>query len=298
MRIIVLLQKPDDAHRTYVSSLFPHFATDYWWNAISRFPIWEDDPRTLRLYKYLHERGLLELDERGTPKQLGQVIYQRRREYDLVDLAAAEYLYLVDPLLEQGHQSVVDPGTLPPRAIWAHADRTFSVYNQMFLARTYGIEVLEREAPQGLTLHPVLQLPLGRFCETAIIENEFGNAEFKAMGRPESRAVEPVESRAFKRIDSSITLPPLPEELVMPSPYHPKATRRGPVETRQSAFSRIEPVYRRSELEAIGPFDIARFYERFVGEREPGLIISKRLYQLLRHYHFLADVVPVRIIEE
>lgn len=60
----------------------------------------------------------------------------------------------------------------------------------------------------------------------------------------------------------------------------------------------IEPAYRRSDLQKIGPFDIARFHERLTGWCFPGLVISKRLYQLLRQHHFLADVVPVRIIEE
>jgi hypothetical protein len=258
----------------------------------------ESDRRTQQLYQYLESQGVIRLDEHGVPKPPYQRIGFRRREYDLSDLAAADFFYLVRPILEDGHQSLVDPGTLPPLAIWAHDDRTFSMYNQMFLARRYGVEVLEREAPIGLTLHPVMQLPLGWLREARIEENWLGEAEFKPMLPPDLGDQVPIESKLFKRIDSSITLPPMAGHVLVPSPESPKARVKGTYQPRSNLLFPIEPAYRRSDLEKIGPFDIARFHERLLGEEAPGLVISKRLYQLLRQYHFLADVVPVRIIEE
>ena len=103
----------------------------------------------------------------------------------------------------------------------------------------------------------------------------------------------------FWELLSSITLPkmPHPERFV-----HRGLTEAQPFQGDYSRvvlisdppFAKAEVHYRRGDLEAIGPFDIAQTFENYM-EPHPALVISQRFYQHCLAHKIPLAVEPVRI---
>lgn len=100
-------------------------------------------------------------------------------------------------------------------------------------------------------------------------------------------------------VRSTITLPKMAN---MERFIHPGQTEPLPfqgdysqiVMLSEPPFDKGEVHYRRSDLTAIGPFDIGSTYENYL-EPHPALVISKRFYQLLVSNRLQVQADPVRL---
>ena len=106
----------------------------------------------------------------------------------------------------------------------------------------------------------------------------------------------------FWELLSSITLPKMPHPerfvhrgIIAPEPFQGDYSRV--VLISDPPFAKAEVHYRRSDLEAIGPFDIAGTFENYM-EPHPALVVSQRFYQHCLKHKIPLEVEPVRIDPE
>jgi len=105
----------------------------------------------------------------------------------------------------------------------------------------------------------------------------------------------PIATRKWWIVESSVMLPPCSDYLKVVGPnreVHPRGSRIGRLV--EVGFSDVERHYLRSELDAIGAFDVAQEWESG-GARE--IIVSSRFYRFCREQKLGIDFVPVRIDE-
>ena len=105
----------------------------------------------------------------------------------------------------------------------------------------------------------------------------------------------PIATRKWWIVESSVMLPPCSDYLKVVGPnreVHPRGSRIGRLV--EVGFSDVERHYLRSELDAIGAFDVAQEWESG-GARE--IIVSSRFYRFCREQKLGVDFVPVRIDE-
>lgn len=189
------------------------------------------------------------------------------RQYEKCDLEAAEFLLLdyqkkvqkgVSPVRDEQGRLIILARNVTPGLKFA------STYLDNFIFVSDGVKrVLETESLTGL-----------HFGETAIK----GESGF-ATGDPAWEVL------------SRITLPPIANTHQL---VHRGMTRAEPFQDDYSRevlisdppFVGGEPHYRRSDLAAVGSFDIANMKEKFIHER--ALIISQRFYQ-----HCLKNKIPL-----
>ena len=103
----------------------------------------------------------------------------------------------------------------------------------------------------------------------------------------------------FWELKSSIVLPKMAN---LHQFIHPGRTEAEPFQGDYSKiilfndppFNKGEVHYRRNDLAALGPFDIAATFENFM-EPHPALVISQRLYQHCLKHKIKLEVEPVRI---
>jgi hypothetical protein len=121
---------------------------------------------------------------------------------------------------------------------------------------------------------------------------EFGEVVLK--GKSIHAATEP-----FWELKSSVTLPKMANTHQF---IHPGKTEAIPFTGDYSKIIMIsdppfrtgEVHYRRSDLQALGPFDIARTFEKYM-EIHPALVISQRFYQFCEQHKLPLNVEPVRV---
>ena len=107
----------------------------------------------------------------------------------------------------------------------------------------------------------------------------------------------------FWELQSSITLPKMPNHgnFIHPVfyPDHPtvepfQGDYSRPIYINDEPFTKGELHYRRSDLVALGQFDIAATFENYM-EEHPVLVVSQRFYQHCRQHKIPLAVEPVRI---
>jgi len=106
----------------------------------------------------------------------------------------------------------------------------------------------------------------------------------------------------FWKLKSSVVLPKMANHLMQdgwrnepPRPFEGDYSRH--VFIQDPPFSRGEVHYRRSEVDGLGSFDIARTYEKFMGP-EHGLVFSQRVYRYCLTNGIGVWAYPVRIDSE
>ncbi len=106
----------------------------------------------------------------------------------------------------------------------------------------------------------------------------------------------------FWELKTSIVLPKIATPLMEyglrgapPRPFEGDYSR--PVFIDDPPFSKGEAGYRRGEINELGPFDIARTFEKYMGP-EPALVISQRFYRYCLANEIGVNVDPVHVDAE
>lgn len=125
------------------------------------------------------------------------------------------------------------------------------------------------------------------FEEGGLVGLKFGEVAIK--GKSANLSPEP-----FWELLSSVTLPkmPYPERLIHSGMYEPvpfQGDYSRVVYIDDRPFHGAEVHYRRSDLAALGHFDIAATFENYM-EPHPALIVSQRFYQ-----HCLKNKIPLKV---
>jgi hypothetical protein len=123
-------------------------------------------------------------------------------------------------------------------------------------------------------------------------------ADVTIKGRSSQLSPEP-----FWELLSSVTLPPMVNRgnLVHPVEYpdHPnvepfQGDHSRSIYINDEPFAKGELHYRGGDLAALGPFDIAQTFEKYM-EPHPALVVSQRFYQHCLKHKIPLEVEPVRI---
>ena len=262
-----------------------------------RFVLADSDPRLPRVHQLLFRAGF----HRGTGKEPDfdpkryHTVHQRL--FDPADLAVAEYLWLrhaepealatIEPHPDRTIRiNLSDRGPTTPRAFktWAKAGYDAEAamplkYKRLFEAQNF----------IGLWLRQAAITRRGRNRST-------GKSVYKDLDIP------PDHPRSMWFIDSTVTLP-FTTDYCRKQRY-PKApypqTPEGPITLHNEGFDDLQLSYRRSDLAAMGAFDVARTCEYRSNQGSPAhrhLVVSQRFYRFCKSLNLDGNWVPVRIEE-
>jgi hypothetical protein len=214
------------------------------------------------------------------------------REYAAADLAACEYLRIAPPpkafhmeayrRTEAGH--IILPKWKMPRGFDVMITHLQIAYFTTERARS----ALEDAGLQHVVFRPAFYGPY------RLQEGETEESIAERYGRP------------YWELDSDFTLPPLSPSMRFTDkngrPWVRDDFSNG-LQPREGLFSHPELHYRRSDLEDLAPFDLARTYEPFgnysgYDRQNCPLIASRRFYETCVANKLKTGWVPVRIEPE
>jgi hypothetical protein len=253
-----------------------------------------DDERTREVIALLENAGLRPWDfTRGVPLRQGSEYWLRlEREYEVADLATCEYLEIF-PTGKAVHleaHSRTDSGRiiLPKWKAPRGFDIMITHLHVAYFATERAKSILEGAGLQHVHFRPACYGPY------RLQEGDTEDSIAARYGRP------------YWEVDSQFTLPPLSPSLRLTDADGKPWTRddfSNGLQPREGLFLHPELRYRRSDLERLEPFDLARTYEPFGNFRsydrlDCPLIASRRFYEVCAANKLKTDWVPVRIDPE
>ncbi|WP_406693696.1 hypothetical protein V5E97_21935 [Singulisphaera sp. Ch08] len=253
-----------------------------------------DDERTRQVLHLLEQAGLKPWDfTTGLEKKSdSEFSISLIREYDADDLAACDYLEIWPP--SKAYHPEADLRTdsgemlIPQR----HLPRGFAIMSS-HLYRSYFVtehakSVLEAVPFRGVRLKPASYQP----------------SSHRKISTDPSNALGP--STPYWELDSDLTMPPL-SPTVRLTDRDCKPVRRADfsngMQRTDNLFKPVELHYRKSELERLEEFDLARTFEPFGNHRGYQrlfcpLVASKRFYETCVANKLKTGWAPVRVDPE
>lgn len=261
----------------FPSGLEPHSG----WFGI-RLPL--DDPRCSDVLQGLEQAGLKPWESRNRPIKRGvEFSVNYIRTYDDADLDACTYLQLLpDTRLESVLPKTVEEAKSRNLVHIALADIDPS-FDFMLVDRCHAVVprrvrmLLDGAGLIGLAWRPIVLWDSHKRSNRRIEAEAFDDLIGERILPPVSPTVELYDSRTKQRV----------------APGHPD-----PVRLQEGLYTPVEPHYRAADLEAFGPFDVARTFERpWGGDHNRHIIVSSRFYRFCREHRLRTGFVPVRIEE-
>ncbi|MEM1167384.1 MAG: hypothetical protein AAGI30_13970, partial [Planctomycetota bacterium] len=250
----------------------------------------KDDPKLNKIKSILHENGLSPWRGTGRHDRASQYDCILRREWSIQDLNAASLLRCLGGERGFCYASARDPAGVVVMPILAgvtplREDRAiFASIPRWMFADAALCEVLESGGLTGLV-----------FEGTRAVRSEDKDQAQRDLEVPS------VPGEIWKRLDSSIELPPV-------SPSNPKLNiKREPaargdrervlvLDAENPDIKNPQLRYLRSELDAVPEFDVAKMYEAFGLGQE--LIVSQRFRQVCLEHQIDCVFEPVMIEED
>lgn len=245
----------------------------------------QDDPRCIAILDELRSAGLRPCTDR-TRQRIKGVEYTMYyiREYDESDYESASLL-LVRPHV---NLKPVSPKT---KAEALGRDRVHVALEDIdpsfdFMYGEYCHIIVPRRVRLLLDQAELLDvnwLPVGvwdthKTSRGRLDADSFWELSGQRVLPPMSPSVELYDARTEQRV----------------TPGHPD-----PVLQMEGLYGPTEPRYRAADLQAFGPFDVARTFEKpFPTERHRRVIVSNRFYRFCREHGLKTGFVPVRIDEQ
>jgi hypothetical protein len=253
-----------------------------------------DDDRTQAVLKVLEDAGLTPWDSTKGQPRVRDSEYNLRYErlYDAADLAICKYLQILPPSkafhLEVNKRTESGQIILPKRGMPRGFDIMLAHSRIAYFATERAKSAIEGVGLQHVIFRPTCYGP------TRLQEGETEESIAARYGR------------SYWELDSDFTLPNLSHTIKL-TDFDGQLWERGDFSNglipREGLFLYPELHYRRSDLENLAPFDLARTYEPFgnysgYDRQNCPLIASRRFYETCVANKLKTGWVPVRIDPE
>ncbi len=286
-RGVSLVVSPTAHHRDNVYESLIALVPEGAWPVVRVFAttIREDDPRLQEVYRLLERFNLQHLPIR--PVNRDEIVksrdgyFTRRYVHLFTDEerdAASHLLVLCSVMHEDYYDAFMTrwPDNEGPRiGVWRRGKSQKFLYDYMLLSREKFKPTVEAEQFVGVQL--VETIPVK---ETRLIDD------------PEQPTTWP-PGKSIYLLDSTIELPPMPASEIKVNPQEPRHWVGNP------GFDDAQPVYRRSDIDTIPPFDYARMWE-YCNPNHPRkrcVIVSQRFRQFCLKHKMRFDFVPVKYVD-
>jgi hypothetical protein len=253
-----------------------------------------DDSRTQEVLHLLEDAGLTPWDStKGQSRVVGsEYSLGYEREYDPADLAASEYLQILPPS-KAFHMEA-----------YSRTESGQIILPKWKMPRGYDIMLTHLRIAYFVTERAKSVLGEGGLQHVVFRPACYGPARLQEGDTEDSIAAR--YGRPYWEIDSDFTLPHLSPSLTLIDfdgrPWGRDDFSNGLL-PREGLFLYPELRYRRSDLESLGPFDLARTYEPFgnyksYDRQKCPLIASRRFYETCVANKLKTGWVPVQIDPE
>ena len=277
--------------RAALASIYPEGMSD---RGAFRARLQEDDVRIQRILNWLHGEGFTRWRQSGDLQYGREYSFILIRQYESQDLSSADCLEfwpeVVDSVSAEGRDA---EGRLRlERPTLKEAKRA-------------GLDFAHATMDEILVVEPV---------RDRLLEGSFRHLVFRPTVLVTGRGTRPGRytpipweqfkvTRPWWELTSDIKMPPLAPsaDLRDPNGEHPFRPRDAqmPCRLREGFYNHAELRYRRSDLSAMEPFDVALTFENFgfSHTERRSTVVSKRFYQFCADHGLKGRWAPVRIEE-